>query len=425
MIAGFFIGSFLSRHNSGNNSLDNFLNFVQFCTLNDKLYRMIARQLAGKVLDLYRQFPILMITGPRQAGKTTLIKSLFPQLPYFSLEDPDTRARLVADTRGFLANYPEGAVLDEAQRVPDLFSYLQGWVDARPDSHFVLSGSQHFLLMEQVSQSLAGRIGILRLLPLSLGELQAAKQAPASLDELIFKGLYPRVYDRQMNPYDYFNAYLQTYLERDVRQLRQVGDLDLFVRFARLCAGRIGQLLNLSSLATDAGISPNTAQAWLSILQTSHLIFLLQPHHRHFNKRLVKTPKLYFCDTGLACNLLGIEAQKQLTTHFLRGGLFENWVLLELLKHRYNQGRPNNCYFWRDNHGHEVDCLIERAGLLTPVEIKSGATVNMGWFDTLAYWEKLAGPESDGQGAVMYGGEQRIKMTQGRVIGWRDVGKLF
>lgn len=385
---------------------------------------MIARQLGEKAQQLFGQFPALMITGPRQSGKTTLIRSLFSELPYVSLEEPDIRQRALEDPRSFLKNYPNGAVLDEVQRVPNLFSYLQGIMDSNADCHFVLSGSQHFLLMEQVTQSLAGRVAILQLLPLSLLEMKNAELPLASIEETMFTGGYPRIFNQEITPYDFHTSYLQTYVERDVRQLRQVSDLDLFVRFIRLCAGRIGQLLNVHSLASDVGISTPTAQAWLSVLQTSHIIFLLQPHFKNFNKRLVKTPKLYFTDTGLACNLLGIEKAEQLTSHFLRGGLFENLIILELLKNRYNQGKKSNLYFWRDNHGREVDCLVENIDRFKAIEIKSSQTTNSAFFDGLNFWKDLTADATESM-SVVFGGDTSIQAAKGDYISWRNLERLF
>ena len=385
---------------------------------------MITRQLGEKAQQLFGQFPALMITGPRQSGKTTLIRSLFSELPYVSLEEPDIRQRALEDPRSFLKNYPNGAVLDEVQRVPNLFSYLQGIIDSNADCHFVLSGSQHFLLMEQVTQSLAGRVAILQLLPLSLLEMKNAELPLSSVEETMFTGGYPRIFNQEITPYDFHTSYLQTYVERDVRQLRQVSDLDLFVRFIRLCAGRIGQLLNVHSLASDVGISTPTAQAWLSVLQTSHIIFLLQPHFKNFNKRLVKTPKLYFTDTGLACNLLGIEKAEQLTSHFLRGGLFENLIILELLKNRYNQGKKSNLYFWRDNHGREVDCLVENIDRFKAIEIKSSQTTNSAFFDGLNFWKDLTADATESM-SVVFGGDISIQAAKGDYISWRDLERLF
>jgi len=384
---------------------------------------MIARQLSKKVLELFGQFPALMITGPRQSGKTTLIKSLFSELPYVSLEEPDIRQRAMDDPRSFLSNYRNGAVFDEVQRVPNLFSYLQSLLDENPARHFVLSGSQHFLLMEQVTQSLAGRVAILQLLPFSLSEMKNGGLMLNTLEEALFFGGYPRIFNQNISPYDFHTSYLQTYIERDVRQLRQVSDLNLFVRFIRLCAGRIGQLLNIHSLASDAGVSTPTAQAWLSVLETSHIIFLLQPHFKNFNKRLVKTPKLYFTDTGLACNLLGIEKSEQLSSHFLKGGLFENLIILELLKNRYNEGKKSNLYFWRDNHGHEIDCLIENRELFKALEIKSSQTTNTAFFDGLRYWKDLTTDFTESID-IVFGGNSSIQASKGNYISWRDLERL-
>ncbi len=386
---------------------------------------MIPRLLASRALQLHQQFPALMITGPRQSGKTTLIKSLFPDLPYVTLEDPDTRARAIDDPRGFLQQFPKGAALDEVQRTPELFSYLQNLMDSDPQKRYILSGSQHFLLMEQVTQSLAGRVAILRLLPLSLEELKNTDVwTTDSIDDCLFKGGFPRIYAQNMSPYDFYSAYLETYVERDVRQLRQVGDLNRFMRFVLLCAGRIGQLLNVASLATDAGVSHATAQAWLSVLETSHIIFLLQPHFKNFNKRIVKMPKLYFTDTGLACNLLGLEVATQVSAHYLRGSLFENLIILEALKGRYNDGKKSNLYFWRDNHGHEIDLLIENIDKLLPIEIKSNATAHMSFFDGLKYWQQLAGEDAI-QGFVAFGGDDNFKTTFGDFVSWRNLTMHF
>jgi hypothetical protein len=385
---------------------------------------MIYRIISEKALQLYVQFSAIMVTGPRQSGKTTLIKTLFPELPYISFEEPDVRQRAINDPHSFLRNYPKGAIFDEVQRVPDMFSYLQGIIDSNSNVHFVLSGSQHFLLMEQVTQSLAGRVAILQLLPLSLEELKAENLPLSNIEQTLFIGGYPRIFNQNIPPYDFHSAYLQTYVERDVRLLKQVNDLDLFVRFTQLCAGRIGQLLNLHSLATDAGISTPTAQAWMSILKASHILFTLQPHYKNFNKRLVKTPKLYFNDTGLACHLLGIEKPEQMKTHFLKGGLFENLIILELLKNRYNQGKKSNLYFWRDNHGHEIDCLIENADRLKAIEIKSSETTNTTFFDGLNYWNQFANDLTDNS-FVVYGGNDSLEVKQGNYISWRNLEKIF
>ncbi|GAB4252556.1 MAG: ATP-binding protein [Saprospiraceae bacterium] len=385
---------------------------------------MIKRTLSDTLLGLSQKYPVVFLTGPRQSGKTTLLKSLFPGLPYVSLEDPDTFILVNEDPRGYLANYPEGAVIDEAQRIPQIFSYLQGIVDDKPEVRFILSGSQNFLLMNQISQSLAGRAAVLNLLPLSMEEMQAAGLGFSSYEDAIYKGLFPRIYDRHLEPYEFYPSYLNTFVERDVRQLQNIGDLSTFTRFVRLCAGRVGQVLNVSSLATDAAISTNTAESWLSVLEASFILFRLMPHHKNFNKRIIKRPKLYFYDTGLAASLLFIESRQQLDTHYAKGALFENLIISEFLKYRLNRGRQPNLYFWRDNHGHEVDCVLDHAGELTPVELKSGKTMNKSYFDGLKYWNKLTGHPLE-KSYVVYGGEQSLSTGFGQLLSWRDALRVM
>ncbi len=384
--------------------------------------KMIARTLSTALEAYFKQFPIVFLTGPRQSGKTTLLRSLFPKMPYASLEDPDVRELALKDPRNFLASYPQGAVLDEVQRAPLLFSYLQGIVDNDPKLRFILSGSQHFLMMKHINQSLAGRAGVLALLPLSLLELKRAGKMMESPEEQMFRGMYPRLYAEGGSAQAFYTSYLNTYIERDVRQLQNIGDLSDFLRFLRLCAGRIGQVLNISSLASDAGISPNTAKSWLSVLEASYVCFRLMPHYANFHKRLIKSSKLYFYDTGLACSLLYIEEARQLTTHFARGQLFENLIILELLKHRLHRARQPNLYFWRDRHGHEVDCLLDRAGELTPVEIKAGKTFNFSYFDGLNYWLNLSGSPAE-KAWLIYAGEDSRRTSSGNLLSWKEVDK--
>lgn len=333
--------------------------------------------MAPTLQRLARQFPVLAMTGPRQSGKTTLARAVFADKPYVSLEDPIELGFAQADPRGFLARFSQGAVFDEAQRWPDLFSYLQGMVDAdRTPGRFVLTGSQQFGLMAGVTQSLAGRVGVSRLLPLALSEI-----SPASNDHLhthLWRGAYPSLWQTERTPAevnDWFTSYVATYVERDVRQLLQVQNLATFARFVRLCAARTGTLLNVVSLATDAGISHTTARQWLSVLENSELLFLLQPYHRNFGKRLVKSPKLYFTDTGLAAWLIGIRDPDLLALHPMRGPLFETWVINELRKQRLNLGLPADLYFWRDNNGLEADVVFETDAGLQCVEIKAGQTI--------------------------------------------------
>ncbi len=384
---------------------------------------MIKRVLEEKIIQLAKKFPVVSVTGPRQSGKTTLIRSLFPGYRYESLEDPDVRLLAESDPRRFLES-DKKMIIDEIQRVPQLFSYIQTITDkAGINGQFIISGSQSFLLNQYISQSLAGRVAILNLMPLSLSELTNHGIHMKSYGRLIFNGFYPRLYDQDIDPNDFFPNYIQTYIERDVRLLQNIHDLTLFVRFLKLCAGRTGQLLNLNSLANDCGISPNTAKSWISVLQTSFIIFLLQPHYRNFNKRIVKTPKLYFYDTGLACSLLEIRTENQLLTHYLRGGLFENLILSELIKKRFNNGLRNNCYFWRDNKGVEIDCIIENGDLLIPVEIKSGDTYNKDFFKNINYWNTL--PDNYVENSfVIYGGDTSRDTKEGKLLSWFDIDRI-
>lgn len=382
---------------------------------------MIPRDAEALVRQLLAGFPIVTITGPRQSGKTTLARKVFGDRPYRSLEDPDIRALALDDPRGFLAGLPDGGVLDEVQRAPDLMSYLQSNVDEDGRmGRFVLTGSQQFGLMSGISQSLAGRSAFVELLPLSRAELARDGRAPGSLDETLFMGGYPALFDRPVAPRHWFPAYVSAYVERDVRQLLKVQDLDSFQRFVRLCAGRSGQILNLSQLAADCGITHNTARAWISVLEASYILFLLQPHHANFNKRLIKAPKLYFLDTGLLCWLLGIQEQEQLAAHPLRGAIFETWVVGELRKAWLNRGERPLFYFWRDSNGNEVDLLIETASGLMPVEIKSGQTLNRDFFTGLKRWIALAGGMAE-KPTLIYGGEVIYEQQGVRVLGWGEV----
>jgi len=385
---------------------------------------LIRRHAEATLLQLAREYPVVAVTGPRQSGKTTLVRKAFPDKPYVSLEDLDERQFATDDPRGFLSRYPDGAILDEVQRCPELFSYLQTRLDqAKRKGLFVLTGSQQFNLLSGITQSLAGRVALIPLLPFALGELQAAKMAPKTLSELLFRGLYPPLYDGQQQTGIWYGNYMRTYIERDVRQVIQVRDLSAFQRFVRMCAGRTGQLTNLSALASDCGVTHNTAKAWLSVLEASYIVHLLQPHHRNFDKRLVKTPKLYFCDTGLACWLLGIRTPAELDNHAQRGALFETWAIGELLKARYNRGLESNLYFWRDRSGNEVDVLIEAGNTLAPVEIKAGQTVSSDYFRGLDRWQAMA-KKISGKAWLVYGGDKAQTRLGYNVVPWAEIGSF-
>jgi predicted AAA+ superfamily ATPase len=381
---------------------------------------MIERILSSKMISLAQKFQVITLTGPRQSGKTTLVKATFPDLSYVSLEEPDIRQIALTDPRGFLSNYPNGAILDEIQNTPELFSYIQRIVDENRQIHFILTGSSNFLLMEKISQTLAGRTAVLHLLPFSFTELGSLAR---SYESLIFKGQYPRIYDRDIFPTDFYPSYIQTYVDRDVRLIKNINDTNAFIQFTQLCAGRIGQPLNYASVANDAGISPNTAKSWLSILESSYILYRLQPYHRNFNKRLVKSPKLFFYDTGVACSLLGIRDQEQVNTHYLKGSLFENLILNEFIKRNFNRGENRQQFYWQDNHGKEIDCLLVNGEKITAVEIKSGKTMSTSYFDNLKYWQSLAGlPEN--QAYVVYGGDQSMQTSAGSLISWRNLDRI-
>ena len=378
---------------------------------------LIPRTAQDTLLRWTKAYPILVVTGPRQSGKTTLVRATYPDLPYVSLEDLDERERATTDPRSFLGRFPGGGIIDEVQRAPDLFSYLQTRVDETGDAgQFVLTGSQQPGVLAGVSQSLAGRAGLLTLLPFSLQELSEADRGPGDLDVMLTRGSYPPLFDRPHAPDDWYASYVASYVERDVRQLIGVRDLSTFQRFLKLCAGRTAQLLNLSQLATDVGVTHNTIRAWVSVLEASFITHRLTPHHRNFSKRLTKMPKLYFVDVGLAAHLLGIEGPAHLATHAHRGALFETWVVGELLKARLHRGKRTNLSFWRDRHGHEVDIIVDRGGDLRPVEVKSGRTVNADFFRGLRYWSGLA--DENPPGTIVYGGDTEETRDGMEVIPW-------
>lgn len=374
---------------------------------------MIERDIAGYLASSFQKYPIVTVTGPRQSGKTTLCRQVFPNLTYVNLEQPDRREFAETDPRAFLAQLGTGAIIDEVQRVPDLLSYLQVLVDEDGrNGLFVLTGSEQFALSEAISQSLAGRVSMSRLLPFSLSELKKTGESE-EIDDILFSGFYPRIHDQGLDPLQALGDYFETYVERDVRQLGNIRDLSSFQRFVRLCAGRVGQLLNVSSLSSDAGVSRATIDQWLSVLESSFVVYRLLPHYTNIRKRLVKSPKLYFYDVGLASYLIGIENPRQVATHPLRGALFENAVLSEVLKHRFNRGRRSNLSFYRDSNGLECDLLYETAKGFGAVEIKSGATVASDYFSALNRVAEVV-PEIWSK-AVVYGGTATQQRTDALV----------
>ena len=386
---------------------------------------MLDRDAGQTIRTLLRGFPIVTLTGPRQSGKTTLAKALFKNRPYASLEDPDIRLAATDDPRSFMERFPDGAVLDEVQRCPDILSYLQTMVDADGRmGRYILTGSQQFGLMSGITQSLAGRTAFVELLPFSIPELAHAGKLPPSVDIMLLKGCYPPLYDRDVPPSAWFAAYVTAYVERDARQLLKIQELETFQRFVRLCAGRTAQLLNLSSLAAECGITHNTAKSWISVLEASYLVFLLRPHHTNFNKRLVKMPKLYFYDVGLVSWLLGIRTPEQMETHPLRGNIFETFIVSELIKSRFNQGERPVFSFWRDSNGNEVDLIVERDDKLMPIEIKSGKTLSRDSFAGLEKWRALAG-DMGLMPSLIYGGSEAYQQKGIRVLGWQQSGELL
>ncbi|HEV2852115.1 MAG TPA: ATP-binding protein [Thermoanaerobaculia bacterium] len=388
---------------------------------------MIARVLEARLRELAAKFPIVTVTGPRQSGKTTLCRSVFRGKPYVSLEAPDVQEYARRDPRGFLAGYGEGAVFDEVHRVPQLLSYLQPLVDERPArGRFVLTGSANFALLQSLGQSLAGRTALLELLPLSLEEVRRFPQPPGDLWTLLWRGSYPALYDRDLEAGDWYPSYVATYLERDVRAVLAVGDLLSFQTFLRLCAGRVSQLVNFSGLAADAGVTHNTARAWLSVLEAGYVAWRLPPFHANVSKRLVKTPKLHFIDSGLACYLLGIRSADQLRDHPLRGAIFETWVASEILKSRIHRGLPPSLSFFRDRKGSEVDLVIEDGLSLLAVETKSGQTIAGDFFAGLESFRDLAAesqPARRPQAFLVYGGTETQKRSAAEVVSWSDLDR--
>lgn len=388
---------------------------------------IIKRTLEEKLTLLATQFAAVSVTGPRQSGKTTLAKETFPTYEYFNFEDPNTRSIFRADPHNFLKKFMDapGLILDEPQNVPEIFSYLQVYIDKyHKPGHFIITGSQNFLLNESISQSLAGRVAILTLLPLSIQELRQAKKLPATIDETLFKGFYPELYKKEISITDWYGSYINTYLERDVRQLKNVTSLDRFNYFMKLCAGRNGQILNLSSISDDLGISVTAVKQWLSVLQSCYIIFLLEPYYKDFRKRVIKSPKIFFYDPGVVCSLLNLTNSDQLFANYMRGNIFEAMIQADFLKQQFNRGMRPSCYYWRDQAHFEIDCIVERGGSMVPIEIKVSKTADVQALSKLVPWNKLT-KTSPVDNVLVYGGDDDWAMDQGRIVSWHSAGTLL
>jgi len=369
------------------------------------------------------KYPVITLTGPRQSGKTTLLKSLFSDWTYLSMETSDIREQVSENPRGIFAKYGHRMVLDEVQRTPEMLSYIQTIVDEDPDAQFILSGSHNLLMLEHISQSLAGRTAILYLLPFSLAELEVGNITFDSYLPWLFKGSYPRLYDKNLTSEEFYPNYLETYVQRDVRQIKNIGNLNLFSRFLSICAGHIGQSINYAALGNIAGISSGTVQNWLSILETSFILYRLNPYFRNFNKRITKSPKLYFYDTGLACSLLRINDQNSLDTYYQKGALFENLVINEISKNYFNQGKRPPIYYWRDHKNNEIDLLLDLGGKIIPIEIKSSETFHSHFFKTIRWFHDTIDFPIE-KSLVIYGGQQDWETEYGTLLSWKHLAEF-
>jgi len=391
---------------------------------------MFSREMKSILLKRAQKIPVIAILGPRQSGKTTLAKETFSKHAYVSLETFEDREFAASDPRNFFDTHKNdhGIIIDEVQQVPSLLSYIQTLVDTEyKPGYIILTGSQNILINEAISQTLAGRISIFTLLPFSIPELKENSLLQPSIEELAQTGCYPRVYAYGLEATAWYLDYIETYVERDVRHIAQVADLSSFRRFIRLCAGRVGQILNITSLANDCSIDQRTAKSWLSILEASYIIFLLQPHFENFSKRIIKSPKIYFFDTGLACALLDIQSKDQLNDHFLKGNIIESLIVSDIMKHYYNNGeRPHHVYFWRDQTGNEIDCIIQKNNKLVPIEIKSSKTVVSDFFKVLKFWSDLTKEsKKTALGYIIYGGEKNQKRDLATIVSWQNIETVF
>lgn len=385
---------------------------------------MVERVLRQKVLDAAQKMPVVAVTGPRQTGKSTLVKHIFPDHAYANLEDMEQRRFAIDDPKGFLHDLGKAAIIDEVQYAPDLLSYIQVVADRENRSgQYIISGSQNLLLMERVSQSLAGRVAIFHLLPFSIEELETTGYLESDYEQHIIKGFYPRIYDRGLNPNEWLLDYIQTYVERDLRQIIQVTDLGVFRQFLEICAGRIGQLVNFSEIGSQIGVSYQTVKNWLSVLETSFILYRLRPYHKNYSKRIVKTPKLYFHDTGLACALLNLRSVDELNRHFAKGALFENFIINEILKNHTNRNIRPGAFFWNAAGQREIDLILDKGGVLTPIEIKSGRTLQPKFFDNLRYFQDISGASPE-HSFLVYGGDTTQTRSTAKVINWRSLGQI-
>ncbi len=391
---------------------------------------MIKRQITSQIDRLKKGFPVIVVTGPRQSGKTTLIRKIFPDYQYFNLENPETLGIVENDPAGFINANTHRIIIDEVQRVPQLVSYIQAVVEEQKImGNFILSGSENLLISEKVNQSLAGRAAYINLLPLTIEELKIHKHVTNSAYQQIFTGFYPAIYDKDIKPVDYYDQYIATYVERDLKQISNITNLSLFRKFLALLAGRIGQLVNTSSLANDVGVAPNTIENWISILEASYLVFRLQPYYENYGKRYIKSSKIYFTDTGLACRLLGLTSKHEVSKHYLVGGLFENLIILELKKHILNHSKSAKLYFFRDSNGNEVDLLVDGGITQIPIEIKSGATFSTDYLKGLEYWQKLKDTQQNTKpslpGFIVYNGTQPHKSQNYELLQWDNLDNLL
>lgn len=381
---------------------------------------MIKRNITLHLKKMLSQFKIVSLTGPRQSGKTTLLRSEFPNYKYYNLERIDHREMILSDPVGFLKDKGSKIIFDEVQNAPDLFSYIQVFCDDKDETgQYILSGSQSFLLNERISQSLAGRLSVNNLFPFDITEMHPSQFI--NWHKVIFNGFYPGIYDKNIAPNNFYPSYIQTYIDRDVRTLKNIGDLSSFSRFLKLCAGRVGQVLNITSLANDTGVSVNTAKSWLSILQASYIIFLIQPYYNNFSKRLIKSPKLYFYDMGVVASLLNIQHEDDIKTHYLYGSLFENLVISELIKVNHHNGKNSQIYYWRESNGTEIDCIIEQANQnLLAIEIKAGQTYNKDFIKNIKNFAKLTKKVKK---ILIYGGSESMNLSDITIISWDDFYK--